>query len=80
MRACKGFPGGSVGKESACSAWDLEEVMATHSSMLAWEIPWIEEPGGLQSTGLQRVRQDWATKHGIYEHAYIYVSPSSLIF
>ena len=34
----------------------LEENMATHSSILAWEIPWTEEPGGLQSTGLQRVR------------------------
>ena len=34
----------------------LEEDMATHSSVLAWEIPWTEEPGGLQSMGLQRVR------------------------
>ena len=33
----------------------LEEEMATHSSILAWEIPWTEEPGGLQSIGLQRV-------------------------
>ena len=33
----------------------LEEGMATHSSILAWRIPWTEEPGGLQSTGLQRV-------------------------
>ena len=32
----------------------LEEGMATHSSILAWEIPWTEEPGGLQSMGLQR--------------------------
>ena len=37
----------------------LEEGMVTHSSILAWEIPWTEEPGRLQSTGLQRVRQDW---------------------
>jgi len=36
----------------------LEEGMATHSSILAWRIPWTEEPGGLQSTGLQRVRHD----------------------
>ena len=36
--------------------------MATHSSILAWEIPWTEEPGGLQSMGSQRVRQDLATK------------------
>ena len=34
------------------------EEMATHSSILAWEIPWIEEPGGLQSMGSQRVRHD----------------------
>ena len=33
----------------------LEEKMATHSSILAWKIPWTEEPGGLQSMGLQRV-------------------------
>ena len=36
----------------------LEEGMATHSSMLAWRIPWTEEPGGLQSLGTQRVRHD----------------------
>ena len=35
----------------------LEEGMATHSSILAWRIPWTEEPGGLQSMGLQRVRR-----------------------
>ena len=40
---------------------DLEE-MATHSSALAWRIPWTEEPGGLQPTGLQRGGHDWATK------------------
>ena len=38
----------------------LEKEMATHSSILAWRIPWTEEPGGLQSTGLQRVGHDWA--------------------
>ena len=36
----------------------LEEAMATHSSILAWRIPWTEEPGGLQPTGSQRVGQD----------------------
>ena len=36
----------------------LEKEMATHSSILAWKIPWREEPGGLQSMGLQRVRHD----------------------
>ena len=46
----------SLGQEDA-----LEKEMATHSSTLAWRIPWTEEPGGLQSTGSQRVRHDWAT-------------------
>ena len=66
-----GFPGGSVGKESAMQEtqeipvwlldWEdpLEEGMATHSSVLAWRIPWTEEPGGLQSIGLQRAGHDW---------------------
>ena len=36
--------------------------MATHSSILAWEMPWTEEPGELQSMGSQRVGHDWATK------------------
>ena len=36
----------------------LEEELATHSSILAWEIPWADEPVGLQSMGLQRVRDD----------------------
>ena len=36
----------------------LEKGMATHSSILAWRIPWIEEPGGLQSTGSQKVGHD----------------------
>ena len=39
----------------------LKEEMATHSSVLAWEIPWTEEPGGLQPMGLQRVGHDLAT-------------------
>ena len=38
----------------------LEEEMATHCSMLAWEIPWTEEPGGLHSTEFPRVRHDWS--------------------
>ena len=36
----------------------LEEEVATHSSILSWEIPWTEEPGGLQSMGSQRFRHD----------------------
>ena len=46
----------SLGREDP-----LEKEMATHSSTLAWRIPWTEEPGRLQSTGLQRVGHDWAT-------------------
>ena len=59
------------GEESACNAGDirgivqslgwedsLEEGMATHSSILAWRIPWTERPGGLQSIGSQRVGHD----------------------
>ena len=38
----------------------LEKNMATHSRILAWRIPWTEEPGGLEATGLQRVRASWA--------------------
>ena len=38
----------------------LEKEMATHSSILAWKIPWAEEPGGLQPVGLQRARHNWA--------------------
>ena len=51
----RGFPGGSDGRESTCNAGDLgwqdplEEGMATPLSILAWRIPWTEEPGGLQS-------------------------------
>ena len=46
----------SLGREDP-----LEKEMATHSSLLAWKIAWTEEPGGLQSTGSQRVRHDWVT-------------------
>ena len=68
-----GFPGGRSNKESAChisarhvkiqvqssSQEDpLEKEMATHSSILAWEIPWTEESGGLRSMGSQGVRHD----------------------
>ena len=47
----------------------LEEEMVTHSSIFAWEIPWTEEPGGLQSMGLQGVRHDQATKHSTLGHS-----------
>ena len=47
----------SLGREDP-----LEKKMATHSSILAWEIPWTEEPGGLQSIGSRRSQTDLATK------------------
>ena len=60
----KGFPGGSVVKnppamqetlvEALGQEDPLEEEMATHSNIFAWEIPWTEEPGGLQSMGSQK--------------------------
>ena len=67
------FPGHSVVKNLPANAKDLqvwslgwedplEKEMATNSSILVWEIPWTEEPGGLPSKGSQRVRHDLATK------------------
>ena len=63
-----GFSGGSEVKASACNVGDassnpgsgspLEKEMATHSNILAWKIPWREEPGRLPSTGLQRIGID----------------------
>ena len=63
-----GFPRSSDGKTSACNAGDLgsiphredplEKEMATHSSTVAWKIPWMEEPGRPQSMGSQRVKHD----------------------
>ena len=47
--------------QSLCREDPLEKEMATHSSTLAWRIPWMEEPGRLQSTGSQTVGHDWAT-------------------
>ena len=41
----------------------LEKKMATHFSVLAWQIPWTEEPSGLQSMGLQEIRHDWVSEH-----------------
>ena len=57
----------SLGQEDA-----LEEKMATNSCILVWKIPRTEEPGGLQSKGLQRVRQDLAHNTPMYTHIYIY--------
>ena len=47
--------------QSLVQEYLLEKEMATHSSVLAWKIPWTEEPSRLQSMGLQRVGHDWAT-------------------
>ena len=68
-----GFPGGSVVKNPPAMqemqemlvqslSWEdpMEEGMATHANILAWRIPWIEEPGRIQSIGSQRVRHDWS--------------------
>ena len=63
----KGFPGGSDGNLAAVQETQVQSLgredplmkeMATHSSILAWEIPWMEEPHGLQSMGSQRVGHD----------------------
>ena len=66
VKGKKGFPGGSVvknpsavqemGVRSLGQEDPLEKDMATHSSILAWEIPWTQEPGRLQSMGLQKSR------------------------
>ena len=48
----------------------LEKEMATHCCILAWEVPWTEEPGGLQSMGLQRVGHDGATKQQQQQQEY----------
>ena len=74
-----GFPGSSAGKESACKAGDPGSIPgsgispgegnATHSSILAWGIPWTGEPGGLQSVGSQRVRHDLVTEHALSTQA-----------
>ena len=60
------------GKESACQCRrcrfnpPLKKEMATHSSILAWKIPWTEEPGGLQSMASQRVGHNWATNRQMW--------------
>ena len=63
-----GFPGGTVVKNSSANAGDMSSIpgsgratgggMATHSSILAWRIPWIEEADGLQSMGSRRAGYD----------------------
>ena len=75
INSVMGFPSGPLLMNLPASAgtWvrclvredPLEEEMATHSTILAWEIPWIEEPGVLQSMGSQRVKHDLVTKTAI---------------
>ena len=73
FQSSRGLPGGSEVRNppvdvgtTGTSVWSLggedflEEGIATQSRILAWRIPWTEEPGGLQSTGLPRVRHDWS--------------------
>ena len=68
LKGSVGFPGGISSKEPACQCrrlqrhgFDpLEEGMATYPSIFGWRISWTEEPGGLQSTGSQRVGHDWS--------------------
>ena len=74
----RGFPGGSVVKNRLAvqEMWvqslggedPLEEEMVTHSSILAWEIPWTEEPGGLQSIGLQESGTSESTHTHTHTH------------
>ena len=63
----------AVQETQVCSlGWEdpLEKIMGTHSSILAWGIPWTEEPDGLQSIGLQRVKELDMTE--VTQHARIY--------
>ena len=67
------FPGGSVVKNLSANSGDmglipgsgrsLKKAMATYSSILAWKITWVEEPGRLQSMGLERVGHESANEH-----------------
>ena len=59
----------SLGREDT-----LEEEMATHSSILAWRIPWTKEPGELRSMGLQRVGHDWVTNTFTFVNIGVHVS------
>ena len=56
----------SLGEKKKNTRVCLEKAMATHSSSLAWKIPWTEEPGGLQSMAWLGVRHDWATSLSLF--------------
>ena len=77
-----GFPGGAIGKEPTCHCrrhemwvrslgWEdpLEAGIATHSRILAWKIPWTEEPGRLQSMESQRVEHYWMDLEHVHTKA-----------
>ena len=71
-RRLKRLPATQEARVQALGQEDLlEEEMETHSSILAWRIPWTEEPGRLQSTGLQRVGHGWATSLA-HAHLFLY--------
>ena len=65
-----------TGAQSLGQEDPLEKGMATHSSILAWIIPWTEEPGGLQSMGLKRVRHDRVTNTYTFTFTFLLESPS----
>ena len=62
---------------SLCQEDPLEKEMATHSSVLAWEIPWKEKPSGLWSIKSKRVRCEWATEHTHTHHQCVDVETKS---
>ena len=59
-------PPGKPKRVRDLSIYEMERAMATHSSTLAWKIPWTEEPGRLQSLGSLRVRHDWAASLSLF--------------
>ena len=86
LLVCVGLPWQHISKGSAWNAGDtgwsldlgdsLEKEMATHASTLAWKVPWMEEPGRLQSMGLQRVGHDWLHFHFFTQRQYgVWFSP-----
>ena len=96
---CDHFPGASDVKRLPTMretwvqslGWEdlLEKAMAPHSSILAWKIPWTEEPGGLHSKESQRVRHDWVTSLSFFNQIYVkfdcgqnnlLIAPNSYVF
>ena len=84
MCAYRGFPGGSDGKECACNAGDPASVpglgrspgggMATHSSILAWRIPWTEEPGRLHGVIESDTTKELTLSLFTYANTYKHIS------